>query len=95
MHNSKPVNINRSTLVPNHLEISLSGKEADFVHNRIESDLAIYPLGNFATNSDLTRNTLPTNKPMLKQKNTNNTGPACDEKIAMSTQVCKFIGIRA
>ena len=91
MHNSKPVNINRSTLVANHLEISLSRKEADFVHNRIESDLAIYPFGNFATNSDLTRNTLPTNKHMLKRKNTNNIGPACDENVTMSTEVCKFI----
>ena len=77
MHNSKPVNKNRSTLVPNHLEISLSRKEADFVYNHIESDLVIYPLGNFATNNNLTRPTLPTNKHMLKQKNTDNTGSVC------------------
>ena len=65
MHNSKAVNKNRSTFVPNHVEISLSRKDADFVYNCIESDLAIHPLGNCA---------IPTNLHTLKQKITPTNG---------------------
>ena len=66
MHNNNAVNKNRSTFVPNHVEISLSRKEANFVYNHIESDLATHPLGNIATNSNLSKCAIPTNAHTLK-----------------------------
>ena len=66
MHNSKTVDSCKCTFVPNHTEISLTRKEANFVYNHIESDQAIHPLGNFTTNSDLSKRTLPTNMHALK-----------------------------
>ena len=68
MHNSKFVDSCKCTFVPNHVEISLSRKEADFVYNDIESDQVIHPLGNFTTSSNLSKRMLPTNVHALKQQ---------------------------
>ena len=82
MHNSKVVDSCKCTFVPNHVEISLSRKNVDFLCNRIESDQAIHPLGNFTTNSDLSKRTLPTNVHALKRKSVDTSDKINSAKIA-------------
>ena len=93
MPNSNTVNNVRSTFLPNHVDISLTRKEADFLYNHIESDLAIHPLGNFTTNSDLSTYTLLTTANTLKWKMTPTASDIDDVKIPkLDDNVCPAEG---